>query len=116
METWAAFFTQHLSDPSPLLLRFAKKSLELKSDQATEYSLLLENELDVKLFEDIKLDALEYLRKVHAVQELQITTVLMEEEDKPKLPYTNSERFQAMLQESPALRLMTDKFGLDPDF
>lgn len=116
METWAAYFTEHLKDTSPLLLRFAKKKLEARSDQSGTYILSLENELDVKLFEEIKVDVMEFLRKNHGVQELQITTLLLEEADRPRLPYTNSERFQAMLEESPALRIMTEKFGLDPDF
>lgn len=116
MDTWAAFFTEHLTEASPLLLRFAKKKLEERSDQFGSYILSLESELDVKLFEEIKVDVMEYLRKTHAVQDLHISTVLLEEEDRPRLPYTNSERFQAMLEESPALRLMAEKFGLDPDF
>jgi hypothetical protein len=116
METWRAFFENHLEDPSPLLLRFAKKSLVADTEIPASFSLTLENELDVKLFEEVKTEALEYLRRAHATQELQIITHIPKEEDKPKTPYTNSERFQAMLQESAALRSMTERFGLDPDF
>jgi hypothetical protein len=76
----------------------------------------LTNEVEVKILEEFKTDLVDYLRRENQNRSLQLETELVHEEESDGIPYTNSERFKALIAANPILREMADKFGLDPEY
>jgi hypothetical protein len=114
--TWKSFFEVEKPESGSLVTRFAKKELIPRAEAAHVFDLHIENGVEVKIFEEFRADALDFLRKWHGREDLQIETIIKEEDNTTRQPYTNSERFQAMLQQYPIVREMHERFGLDPDF
>ncbi|MDH5599080.1 MAG: DNA polymerase III subunit gamma/tau, partial [Cyclobacteriaceae bacterium] len=75
----------------------------------------LSNSVQLEFFNEIKSDIATYLRKQLNNRGINIVSKI-EEIKTEELLYTNKEKFEFLLSKNNSLRLMTEKFGLDPDY
>jgi hypothetical protein len=97
---------------------------QLKSALSTREPVLtnkchIEYELDTdlqftRLTNELKPKLLEYLRQRFGNQSIEIGfTVTVENGERPKIPYTEAERWDSLVDKYPALATLKSKFGLD---
>lgn len=97
---------------------------QLKSALSTREPVLtnkchIEYELDTdlqftRLTNELKPKLLEYLRQRFGNQSIEISfTVTVENGERPKIPYTEAERWDSLVDKYPALATLKSKFGLD---
>lgn len=111
---WQAYFIQLKSkNGSPIELMLAASALELTDNH--EVHVLLSSSLQEEPFERLKPKVQHYLRQ--QLKNTQISLVpRMVEESGPRRLYTNSEKFQHLLQRYPLLGELKERLGLEADF
>jgi len=102
---------------------------ELKKGQIAEYNLLsrdfelngnmivlpLNNPVEEPLLQGIRTSLITYLRDKLSNSSINVTGVLQQVEGR-KIIYTNKEKFDYLTQKNAVLKVMQERFGLDPDF
>lgn len=78
-------------------------------------TLLLNNPIEEPLLQGIKSDLVGYLREKLNNSTLQVEGELQQNNTKRKA-YTNKEKFEYLLEKNPHLKMLQEKFGLDPDY
>jgi len=96
-----------LSKQSQLMI--LKSKFELKDHQLT---LMLVNQTLMDLFDELKQEILDFIRKHLNNGSIQIGAVLVAAKNDGK-PRTEQEKFKAMLEKNPALKDFKDELGLD---
>lgn len=80
-----------------------------------EIVIHLHNPIQESLLDTFRSDLIAFLRKT--LQNRLITVVgVMQEVDSKKVPYTNREKFDFLVQKYPGLKELRDRLGLDTDF
>ncbi len=106
-----------------------KEYAEQRKNQVAEYhilnqtfivknnmiTLLLNNPIEEPLLQGIKSDLVGYLREKLNNSTLQVEGELQQYNTKRKA-YTNKEKFEYLLEKNPHLKMLQEKFGLDPDY
>lgn len=90
-----------------------QKPFELKDD--TQIIIPITNPVEESMMKKAEAEFLEFLRDSLSNSAIEVTYELAAQEVTNR-PYTNTERFQAMIKKNPALAKMRDDLGLDPDF
>lgn len=96
-----------LSKQSQLMI--LKSKFELKDHQLT---LMLVNQTLMDLFDELKQEILDFIRKHLNNGSIQIGAILVAAKNDGK-PRTEQEKFKAMLEKNPALKNFKDELGLD---
>ncbi len=111
---WQAFFVQLKSNNgSPIELMLAGAALELKENY--EVHVLLSSSLQEEPFERLKPKVQHHLRQ--QLHNMQLNLIpRLNEDNGPRRLYTNSEKFQHLLQRYPLLGELKEKLGLEADF
>ena len=112
-ETWKRF-VDNIDSPH-LKSALSTKEPGLKDEWHVEYEL--DNELQLhRLTHDIKPKLLRHLRRELSNESLEIYfKVSAHPHEGPSLPYTESEKWLALVEKYPALATLRSKFGLDFD-
>jgi DNA polymerase-3 subunit gamma/tau len=84
-------------------------------DDELTIHLLLPNSFQTKTIEDLRLELLTHLRKKFNNGNIKLVTEVERFEDK-KLIYTNSEKFDHLVQKYPDLKMLKQRLDLDTDF
>ncbi len=90
-------------------LMILRSEFELKDHQLT---LMLVNQTLMDLFDELKQEILDFIRKQLNNASIQIASVLVAAKNEGK-PRTEQEKFMAMLEKNPALKDFKDELGLD---
>ena len=111
---WQAFFTQlKTNNGSPIELMLAGSGLEVLDKH--EVRVLLNSSLQEEPFERLKPRLQHYLRQQLQNGYLSLNPQLAEDNG-PRRLYTNSEKFQHLLERYPVLSELKDRLGLEADF
>jgi DNA polymerase-3 subunit gamma/tau len=86
-----------------------KSGFELDGNQVT---LKLVNQTLMDLFDELKQDILDFVRKKLQNSDIQLNSILVAAKNEGK-PRTEQEKFKAMLEKNPALKNFKDELGLD---
>lgn len=107
-----------------------KEYADQRKSQVAEYHLLMQpftlsgdnmitlsltNPVEEPLLQSMKIDLLTYLRERLNNSQIQLQGILQQYEVK-KRAYTNKEKFEYLAEKNQFLKLLQEKFGLDPDF
>jgi DNA polymerase III subunit gamma/tau len=87
----------------------------LKSDfdlEGNQITLRLVNQTLMDLFDELKQEILDSIRKKIQNTDVQLTSILVVAKNEGK-PRTEQEKFKAMLEKNPALKTFKDELGLD---
>lgn len=68
------------------------------------------------LLNQLRIEMSTFIRERIRNNSLQITGVLVAQEDNKKVYYTNREKFEYLLEKNPVLKELKDRLGLDTDF
>ena len=110
-EVWK-LFVEKIEAPQ---LKSALSSREPKLEDQKRVEYFLDNELQLqRLTLDLKPKLLGYLRNEFGIESIEINFHISSGTDeKPSIPYTESEKWQALAEKYPALASLKTKFGLD---
>ena len=110
-EVWKTFVER--IDAPQLKSALASREPKLNDQWRVEYDL--DNELQLqRLTLDLKPKLLGYLRRELKNESIDIDfSILTHAEFKPAVPYTDGEKWLALLEKYPALATLKTKFGLD---
>ncbi|WP_310586660.1 hypothetical protein [Marinilongibacter aquaticus] len=86
-----------------------KSAFVLENKRVT---LQLVNQTLLDFYQEMKQDILDFLRKEIGSSQLQIEAILVAAKSEAK-PRTEQEKFTAMVEKNPALKLLKDELGLD---
>jgi len=67
------------------------------------------------IFDKVRIELQKYLRDSIENDSLSLSVELIAEEANRK-PYTNKEKFDHLANKNPALKMLKERLGLDPDF
>jgi len=112
-EVWKRFVDK--IDSPQLKSALSTKEPQLKDEWRVEYEL--DNELQLqRLTDDLKPKLRGYLRRELNNELIDIVlTISAHPDEGPSVPYTESEKWQALVEKYPALASLKSKFGLDFD-
>jgi hypothetical protein len=110
-EVWK-LFVEKIEAPQ---LKSALSSREPKLTDQKRIEYFLDNELQLqRLTLDLKPKLLGHLRNEFGIESIEINFYISSGTDeKPSVPYTESEKWQALVEKYPALATLKTKFGLD---
>lgn len=105
-------FVENIDAPQ---LKSALSSREPKLNDQWRIEYYLDNELQLqRLTLDLKPKLLGHLRKTLSNDLIEIEfLILAHEDEKPSVPYTESEKWQSLVEKYPSLSSLKTKFGLD---
>ena len=104
-------FAETLKDDQPRLYSTLTIQIPEVSPE-NRINLKLNNPLQEKAIRSIQTELLQFLRKRSGVADLDIQTEIPEG-TKPKIPYTQQEKYQHFLEKNPGLDLFRQAMGLD---
>ena len=68
------------------------------------------------MIEDEKYTILNYLKEKLSNTNINLNIEMIKEENKEKIPYTNTDKFNKMIESNPLLNELRLNLGLDPDY
>ena len=86
----------------------------IKNDD--EVNIFVNNLSQIELIEDEKYIILNYLKEKLNNNNVNLNIEMIEEEHKEKIPYTNTDKFNKMIESNPLLNDLRINLGLDPDY
>ena len=86
----------------------------IKNDD--EVNIFVNNLSQIELIEDEKYIILNYLKEKLNNNNVNLNIEMIEEEHKEKIPYTNTDKFNKMIESNPLLNELRLNLGLDPDY
>jgi len=100
-------------DAPQLKSALSSREPKLNDNWSIEYDL--DNEMQLqRLTLELKPKLLGYLRQEFKNESIEIAFLVSDVKDqKPSVPYTESEKWQALVEKYPALATLKTKFGLD---
>lgn len=78
-----------------------------------QIGIVLESQLQVELFTEIKPDLVLFLRNQYKSKLINITESIEEQQNQSTKPYTNDDKFKYMIQKNPALLKLKQDLNLD---
>ena len=89
-------------------------SKELRLVNSTEVHITLANHIEIDSLDKIRTELLSFLRDKLSNDNIDIVAEVSEEE-KDRKAYTNSEKFEKLIEKQPLLKELKDRLGLDPN-
>ena len=86
----------------------------IKNDN--EINIFVNNLSQIELIEDEKYKILNYLKEKLSNNNVNLNIEMIKEEHKEKIPYTNTDKFNKMIESNPLLNELKINLGLDPDY
>jgi len=86
----------------------------IKNDN--EINIFVNNLSQIELIEDEKYKILNYLKEKLSNNNVNLNIEMIKEEHKEKIPYTNTDKFNKMIESNPLLNELRINLGLDPDY
>ena len=86
----------------------------IKNDN--EINIFVNNLSHIELIEDEKYTILNYLKEKLSNTNINLNIEMIKEENKEKIPYTNTDKFNKMIESNPLLNDLRLNLGLDPDY
>jgi len=86
----------------------------IKNDD--EVNIFVNNLSQIELIEDEKYTILNYLKEKLNNNNVNLNIEMIKEEHKEKIPYTNTDKFNKMIESNPLLNDLRINLGLDPDY
>ncbi|MAR21960.1 MAG: DNA polymerase III, subunit gamma and tau [Flavobacteriales bacterium] len=86
----------------------------IKNDN--EINIFVNNLSHIELIEDEKYTILNYLKEKLSNTNINLNIEMIKEENKEKIPYTNTDKFNKMIESNPLLNELRLNLGLDPDY
>ena len=86
----------------------------IKNDD--EVNIFVNNLSQIELIEDEKYIILNYLKEKLNNNNVNLNIEMIKEEHKEKIPYTNTDKFNKMIESNPLLNDLRINLGLDPDY
>ena len=86
----------------------------IKNDN--EINIFVNNLSQIELIEDEKYKILNYLKEKLNNNNVKLNIEMIKEEHKEKIPYTNTDKFNKMIESNPLLNELRINLGLDPDY
>tara|TARA_Y100001933_G_scaffold24841_1_gene20989 strand:+ start:4096 stop:5865 length:1770 start_codon:yes stop_codon:yes gene_type:complete len=86
----------------------------IKNDN--EINIFVNNLSQIELIEDEKYKILNYLKEKLSNNNINLNIEMIKEEHKEKIPYTNTDKFNKMIESNPLLNELRINLGLDPDY
>ena len=86
----------------------------IKNDN--EINIFVNNLSQIELIEDEKYKILNYLKEKLSNNNVNLNIEMIKEEHKEKIPYTNTDKFNKMIESNPLLNDLKINLGLDPDY
>ena len=86
----------------------------IKNDN--EINIFVNNLSQIELIEDEKYTILNYLKEKLSNTEINLHIEMIKEEQREKIPYTNTDKFNKMIESKPLLNELRLNLGLDPDY
>ena len=86
----------------------------IKNDN--EINIFVNNLSQIELIEDEKYTILNYLKEKLSNTNINLNIEMIKEENKEKIPYTNTDKFNKMIESNPLLNELRLNLGLDPDY
>ena len=86
----------------------------IKNDN--EINIFVNNLSQIELIEDEKYKILDYLKEKLSNNNVNLNIEMINEEHKEKIPYTNTDKFNKMIESNPLLNELRINLGLDPDY
>ena len=86
----------------------------IKNDN--EINIFVNNLSQIELIEDEKYTILNYLKEKLSNTEINLHIEMIKEEQREKTPYTNTDKFNKMIESKPLLNELRLNLGLDPDY
>ena len=81
-----------------------------------EVNIFVNNLSQIELIEDEKYTILNYLKENLSNKNINLNIEMIKEEQKEKIPYTNADKFNKMIESNPLLNELRLNLGLDPDY
>ena len=86
----------------------------IKNDN--EINIFVNNLSQIELIQDEKYLILNYLKEKLSNNNINLNIEMIKEEHKEKIPYTNTDKFNKMIESNPLLNELRLNLGLDPDY
>ena len=86
----------------------------IKNDN--EINIFVNNLSQIELIEDEKYTILNYLKEKLSNTEINLHIEMIKEEQREEIPYTNTDKFNKMIESNPLLNELRLNLGLDPDY
>ena len=111
-EVWEEYKEIEKKKDNNLAVVTLSKEVKLLND--TKVHLALASHIEIDGLNKIKSDLVNYLR-THLKNDFIDIIADVKEEEVQKKAYTNSDKFEVMMKKQPALKVLKDRLGLDPD-
>ena len=111
---WKEFKVKYMAEGAGNVEKLVlRRKLEKINEQSVR--ILLNSQLEVTLLEKFEKDLIHYFRIHLKNQFIQLVKSVPEQEEIRKL-YTSKDKFDYMVSQNPALKLLKDKFELDFEY
>lgn len=112
-QAWEDYASRKKSEGKDSEYHILQQEYSLTDDWTIELKLV--NKLQGDMFDKLRADLMLHLRRTLKNDRLSIK-VIFEEMKIEKMLYTNREKLDYLQERKPALKLLRDRLGLDPDF
>ncbi len=112
---WATIVDDYKSkQKNNIAIILSSNNPTIKNDN--EINIFVNNLSQIELIEDEKYTILNYLKEKLSNTNLNLNIEMIKEERKEKIPYTNTDKFNKMIESNPLLNELRLNLGLDPDY
>ncbi len=110
---WADFAQKTKSEGRDSEYAVLKQDIRLENE--TTIIITFTNSVKLMILDKFKSDLITYLKRKLDNRFIKLETDLKEEES-AKIPYTNREKFEYLIEKKPILKELQNRLGLDPDY